>query len=86
MNNLEEIVELVMRSYSAHSATAYRHHEFELEVRRALMKRFCNDSSKKEHTYTITPPNLMGSWTTTQARTMGIPPTITGPNKEILNG
>jgi hypothetical protein len=40
------------------------------------------------HTYTVNPPNLMGTWTTggTQTHTRNCPPTITGPNKEILNG
>lgn len=35
------------------------------------------------HTYTINPPNLMGTWTTggIQTRAMGVP-----PNKEILHG
>jgi hypothetical protein len=42
-------------------------------------------SVKKEHAYTITPPNLMGTWTTggTQTSAMGIPPAI---KPEILHG
>ena len=38
------------------------------------------------HTYTINPPNLMGTWTTggTQTSAMGVQSNIT--NKEILHG
>jgi hypothetical protein len=35
------------------------------------------------HTYTVNPPNLMGSWTT-QTHAMGVQSNIT--NKEILHG
>lgn len=72
--------------------------DFELELRRLLMqtelkptgplKRDGETSgtihTSPSHTYTVNPPNLMGTWTTTQARAMGIPPTVT--NKEILHG
>jgi hypothetical protein len=36
------------------------------------------------HTYTINPPNLMGTWTTTQTDAMGVQSNII--NKEILHG
>ena len=36
------------------------------------------------HTYTVNPPNLMGTWTTTQTDAMGVQSNII--NKEILHG
>jgi hypothetical protein len=36
------------------------------------------------HFYTINPPNLMGTWTTTQTDAMGVQSNII--NKEILHG
>jgi hypothetical protein len=88
MNNPEDIVQMAVASvkevYTSHESSILLQ-EFELKLRRQIMQA---SSVKKEHTYTINPPNLMGTWTTggVQARTMGIPPTITGPNKEILHG
>jgi hypothetical protein len=74
--------------------------DFELELRRLLMqtesqlqlksagplKRGGEASVAPAHTYTVTPPNLMGTWTTggIQTSATGIPPTVT--NKEILHG
>jgi hypothetical protein len=83
---------------SARNIVARSRDDFELELRRLLMqtelkptgplKRDGETSAtiraSPSHTYTINPPNLMGTWTTTQARAMGIPPTVT--NKEILHG
>jgi hypothetical protein len=81
MNNLEDIVQIALSAYDKSYIDERNRSHFELELRRLLMQ---TSSVKKEHTYTVNPPNLMGTWTTTQARTMGIPPTVT--NKEILHG
>ena len=84
MNNPEDIVQIALSAYDkswddAPIITA--RDDFELELRRLLMQ---TSSVKKEHTYTINPPNLMGTWTTTQTRAMGVQSNIT--NKEILHG
>ena len=84
MNNPEDIVQIALsaydKSWDAAPITTARD-DFELELRRLLMQ---TSSVKKEHTYTINPPNLMGTWTTTQTRAMGVQSNIT--NKEILHG
>ena len=86
MNNPEDIVQIALSAYDkswddAPITTA--RDDFELELRRLLMQ---TSSVKKEHTYTINPPNLMGTWTTggTQTSAMGVQSNIT--NKEILHG
>ena len=39
------------------------------------------------HTYTVNPPNLMGTWTTGGIQTSGMStPSVTITNKEILHG
>ena len=90
MNNPEDIVQIALSAYDKSwigipsvNMVAGRRDDFELELRRLLMQ---TSSVKKEHAYTITPPNLMGTWTTggTQTSATGIPPTVT--NKEILHG
>ena len=86
MNNPEDIVQIALsaydKSWDSSSATIGQYRDdFELELRRLLMQ---TSSVKKEHTYTINPPNLMGTWTTTQTRAMGVQSNIT--NKEILHG
>ena len=86
MNNLEDIVQIALSAYDKSRrewAASRSRDDFELELRRLLMQ---ISSVKKEHTYTINPPNLMGTWTTggIQTSAMGVPPTIT--NKEILHG
>ena len=84
MNNPEDIVQIALSAYDKSwddtPITADRD-DFELELRRLLMQ---TPSVKKEHTYTINPPNLMGTWTTTQTRAMGTQSNII--NKEILHG
>ena len=84
MNNPEDIVQIALSAYDKSwddtPITADRD-DFELELRRLLMQ---TSSVTKEHTYTINPPNLMGTWTTTQTRAMGVQSNIT--NKEILHG
>ena len=83
MNNLEDIVQMAIASvkevYTSHESSILLQ-EFELKLRRQIMQVSC---VKKEHTYTINPPNLMGSWTT-QTHAMGVQSNIT--NKEILHG
>ena len=85
MNNLEDIVQMAVASvkevYTSHESSILLQ-EFELKLRRQIMQASC---VKKEHTYTINPPNLMGSWTTggTQTSAMGITPAI---KPEILHG
>jgi hypothetical protein len=90
MNNPEDIVQIALSAYDkswddkySWSGVARIRDDFELELRRQIMQ---ISSVKKEHTYTVTPPNLMGTWTTggTQTSATGIPPTVT--NKEILHG
>jgi hypothetical protein len=89
MNNPEDIVQIALSAYDKSwigipsvNMVAGRRDDFELELRRLLMQ---TSSVKKEHAYTITPPNLMGTWTTggTQTSAMGIPPAI---KPEILHG
>jgi hypothetical protein len=84
MNNTEDIVQMAIASvkevYTSHESSILLQ-EFELKLRRQIMQA---SSVKKEHTYTVTPPNLMGSWTTTQTRAMGVQSNII--NKEILHG
>lgn len=64
---LEEIVKLVMDAYvdthgDEYDITPY----FELEVRKALMQKYCNTTqTPKQHTYTLTAgEGVMGKWTT----------------------
>jgi hypothetical protein len=88
MNNPEDIVQMALSAYDkswigipAVNMVAGRRDDFELELRRLLMQ---TSSVKKEHTYTVNPPNLMGTWTTTQTSAMGVQSNII--NKEILPG
>ena len=90
MNNPEDIVQIALSAYDkswddkySWSGVARIRDDFELELRRQIMQ---ISSVKKEHTYTVNPPNLMGTWTTggIQTRAMGVPPTVI--NKEILHG
>lgn len=84
MNNPEDIVQIALSAYDTSRrewAASRSRDDFELELRRLLMQAF---SVKKEHTYTINPPNLTGTWTTTQTRAMGVQSNII--NKEILHG
>jgi len=78
MNNPEDIVQIALSAYDKSADVAYRD-EFELELRRLLMQA---SYIKKEHTYTITPSNLMGTWNTTTG-TRQCPPII---KTEILHG
>ena len=87
MNNLEDIVQMAIASvkevYTSHESSILLQ-EFELKLRRQIMQASC---VKKEHTYTINPPNLsslMGTWTTTQTRAMSVQ--SNSINKEILHG
>ncbi len=84
MNNTEDIVQMAIASvkevYASHESSILLQ-EFELKLRRQIMQASCG---KKEHTYTINPPNLMGTWITTQTRAMGVQSNII--NKEILHG
>lgn len=93
MNNLEEFVQIALSAYdkaydgfAAVNVVERCRNAFELELRRSLMQRESQLQLKSAHTYTINPPNLMGTWTTggIQTRAMDIPPTVT--NKEILHG
>ena len=99
MNNPEDIVQIALSAYDTSRrewAASRSRDDFELELRRLLMQTESQVQLKPAgplkrdgeavHTYTVNPPNLMGTWTTTQARNMGIPPTITTNNKEILHG
>jgi hypothetical protein len=86
MNNLEDIVQMAIVSvkevYTSHESSILLQ-EFELKLRRQIMQA---SVVKKEHTYTVTPPNLMGTWITTQGQGFARSVPLTGPNKEILNG
>lgn len=83
-NNLEEIVQLVLRAYyEVHEEESIIASTFELELRKMLMQRYCNNTSiLKQHTYTITPGDgVMGKWTTKDC-----PPNVDYTAKQILNG
>lgn len=103
MNNPEDIVQIALsaydKSWDSSSATIGQYRDdFELELRRLLMQIEPQVQLKPTgplkrdgevvHTYTVNPPNLMGTWTTggTQTHTRNCPPTITTTNKEILHG
>lgn len=74
---LEDLVELALDSLSSVIITPDKYdllEVFELEFRRALMKKYCNNSpvTKNSFTYTINSgEGLTGKWST---------------NKQILNG
>ena len=78
-NNLEEIVQLVMRAYDDVHGEEYDITPiFELELRKNLMQRFCNtEVNKHTYTYTTNPGSLTGTWSSG---------TVTSTNKELLNG
>lgn len=78
MNNLEDIVQIALSAYDKTYIDERNRSHFELELRRLVMQ---SSSVKKEHTYTITPPNLTGTWVTKLAQAQA---NIT--NKELLNG
>lgn len=60
-NNLEDVVQLVMRAYTeTHGDEFDITPMFELEVRKALMQKYC--SNLPSHTYTINKGNLLGQW------------------------
>ena len=82
MNNLENIVQIALSAYDiawCDERPPTARDDFELELRRLLMQA---SYIKKEHTYTITPSNLMGTWNTTTG-TRQCPPII---KTEILHG
>lgn len=79
MNNLEDIVQLVMQAYDdVHGEEYDITPMFELEVRKALMQKYC--STKPAHTYTITPGTLTGTWGT------GVVTNASNSNNILLNG
>ena len=101
MNNPEDIVQIALSAYDTSRrewAASRSRDDFELELRRLLMQTESQVQLKPTgplkrdgevvHTYTVNPPNLMGTWTTggTQTHTRNCPPTITTTNKEILHG
>ena len=97
MNNLEDIVQIALSAYDTSRrewAASRSRDDFELELRRLLMQTESQvqlkpvEPLKRDgeavHTYTVNPPNLTGTWTTTQTRAMGVQSNII--NKEILHG
>jgi len=81
-NNLEDIVTLVMRAYTDTHGDEYDITPiFELEVRKALMQKYC--SNKPSHTYSITPGTLTGAWSTWNAHTIS---DATSSHNILLNG
>ena len=86
-NNLEDVVQLVMRAYTeTHGDEFDITPMFELEVRKALMQKYC--SVQPQHTYTLNPGTLTGTWTSpiSHTGTRPCPPITTTTSKELLNG
>lgn len=63
---LEELVSLALDAYlnADGDRNNYEHiSNFELQFRRLLMQKYCNNTlSKPTHTYTINPGTLTGTW------------------------
>lgn len=84
---LEEFVSLALDAYLNVDGDRnnYDHiSNFELQLRRLLMQKYCNNTllTKPNHTYTINPgEGAMGTWVIKDC-----PPTILNTSKKILNG